>query len=84
VNEFGDIRADVGHVRVPVLYLATRADPVTEGTHQPRQLEAALASTESRFPSRHRIRTRRRPLKDAALRAELTRFLDRAWRELIP
>jgi dienelactone hydrolase len=75
VNEIGDIRADVSRVRAPVLYLGTRADPFTEGTRQPRQLEAALTSPGSRFHlisgSEHGVDL----LEDAALRAELTRFV---------
>lgn len=49
VEDYRDILREVRRVTVPLLYLGSRGDPLTEGTRQPRQLQAAVASREKRF-----------------------------------
>src|SRR6185503_3840479 len=44
VQGLPDILPEVRRVRIPVLYVGSRQDPYTEGTRQPRRLQAALPS----------------------------------------
>jgi pimeloyl-ACP methyl ester carboxylesterase len=43
-----DIRTDVKRVHIPVLYLGSREDPLTDGTRQPRKIKALLRSADAR------------------------------------
>ena len=76
VQGLPDILPEVRRVRIPVLYVGSRQDPYTEGTRQPRRLQAALPSRAARFHlvagAQHGVLL----LGHAAVRNRIRAFLD--------
>jgi pimeloyl-ACP methyl ester carboxylesterase len=76
VEDYPDIIGAARRVTVPLLYLGSRYDPLTDGHRQPRQLQAAVRSRDARFEivdgDEHGVGL----LIHGALATELVAFLD--------